>query len=196
MKRAPALAAALLALVGAAGEAAQPEAAAPARVAQPLGRLFFTPPERAQLDTARSQKRVLQAAPEQPAAAPPQIVTYGGIVRRSDGKALLWLNNQLVEEKEAISSLNMRGRVRPDGTVTIQVPDSTSSIDVRVGQSLEIHSGKVAESRRPAPEQAPPAPVAKPTAPEAKSPAPKPGEREAPEARAELPDAQRVTGAK
>src|SRR5712671_6088173 len=49
-----------------------------ASTAQPLGRLFFTPAERAQLDQARSQKqRPVQASPADSAAAPSagQVVT-------------------------------------------------------------------------------------------------------------------------
>jgi hypothetical protein len=75
-------------------------------------------------------------------------VTYGGIVRRSDGKSMLWINNRLADEKEALTGLNLRGRVRPDGAVTLQVPNTGSSIDVKVGQSVEVLTGKVAEGRR------------------------------------------------
>ncbi|HYH40460.1 MAG TPA: hypothetical protein VD867_00635, partial [Burkholderiales bacterium] len=119
-----------------------------------LGRLFFTPTERAQLDLARSQKKAPAEAAAPAAELPPlpQTVTYGGIVRRSDGKSMLWLNNQLVDEKEALSGLNLKGRVRPDGAVTLRVPQTGGSIDVKVGQSVELHTGRVGEVRRPAAE--------------------------------------------
>ncbi|MGZ8267485.1 MAG: hypothetical protein ACXW20_08080, partial [Burkholderiales bacterium] len=48
----------------------------------------------------------------------------------------------------ALTGLNLRGRVRPDGAVTLQVPNTGSSIDVKVGQSVEVLTGKVAERRR------------------------------------------------
>lgn len=153
-------------------KSAQPENTRPAKSTQPLGRLFFTPDERAQLDVARTQKKPTQLASteEAPPAAPPppQIVTYGGIVRRSDGRAMLWINNQLVDEKDALSALNVKGRVRADGAVTIQVPQSTATIDVKVGQSVEVHSGKVAETRRADPEAKAPPSDAKPSASDAK----------------------------
>jgi hypothetical protein len=85
-------------------------------------------------------------------APEPQIVSYGGIVRRSDGKAMLWINNRLVEEKEALAGLNLKGKVRPDGSVTLHVPESGSSIDVKVGQSVELQSGRRAEGRKGQPE--------------------------------------------
>ncbi len=122
---------------------------------QPIGRLFFTPSERAQLDMARIQKKPppdAVAAAATPEAPPlPQTVTYGGIVRRSDGKAMLWINNRLVEEKEALTGLNLKGRVRPDGAVTVQVPNTGGSINVKVGQSVELQTGKVGEARKPEP---------------------------------------------
>jgi hypothetical protein len=124
--------------------------AGPASSAQPIGRLFFTPAERAQLDNARAQKR----APQPTSAAQPvdtrpetQVITYNGIVRRSDGKSILWLNNRPADEKEALSGLAITGRVRPDGAVTLQVPGSGSSVDLKVGQRAELQTGKVSESR-------------------------------------------------
>src|SRR6185503_4409123 len=93
-----------LAAVSAAAVAAQTEVKAPAAPQAPLGRLFFTPAERAQLDVARMQRKPAAqtaAAAETVEAAPaPQTVTYSGIVRRSDGRSMLWINNQLVEEKD------------------------------------------------------------------------------------------------
>jgi hypothetical protein len=131
-------------------------AAGPAASAQPVGRLFFTPTERAQLDHARAQKRVPQqptTATAQPVDTRPetQVITYNGIVRRSDGKSILWLNSKPADEKEALSGLAVTGRVRPDGRVTLQVPGSGSSVDLKVGQRAELQTGKVSESR---PEQA------------------------------------------
>jgi hypothetical protein len=125
-------------------------AAGPAGSAQPIGRLFFTPAERAQLDNARAQKRVPQpAAAAQPVDTRPetQVVTYNGIVRRSDGKSILWLNNKPADEKEALSGLAITGRVKADGGVTLQVPGSGSSVDLKVGQRAELQTGKVSESR-------------------------------------------------
>jgi hypothetical protein len=126
-------------------------AAAPAGwSAQPVGRLFFTPAERAALDAARVQKPTPQAAaaPQEPPRPTSQTITYSGIVRRSDGKSTLWLNNKAVDEKDALSSLAVTGRVRADGAVTLQVPETGASIDLKVGQRAELQTGRVAEARR------------------------------------------------
>jgi hypothetical protein len=127
-----------------------------------IGRLFFTPAERAQLDIARTQKKPAAAAAAPEAAEEetpvPQIVTYGGLVRRSDGKSLLWLNGRLLEEKEALAGSALQGRVRPDGAVALRAPHSGGSIEIKVGQSVELVSGKVAEGRSVEP---PPKPASK-----------------------------------
>ncbi len=206
MKRVLALFAGALAIAAAHG--AQPEIAGAARSAQTLGRLFFTPTERAQLDTARIQKKPAQPAlaAEQAEAPPPsQVVTYSGIVRRSDGRAMLWINNQLVDEKDALSALNVKGKVRSDGSVTIQVPDSTATIELKVGQSVDLHSGKVAETWRLTPEPKASAPDVK-SPPQPRQPEREEGRTDAAPASATKPDPasrrpdpaenQRITGAK
>ena len=127
-------------------------AASAAGAAQPVGRLFFTPAERAQLDVARATKRAPEPPASQKAAAEPpppetQIITYSGIVRRSDGKSILWLNSRAADEKEALSGLPVSGRVRPDGGVTLQVPGGDRTIDLKVGQRAELQTGRVSEAR-------------------------------------------------
>lgn len=161
-----------LGVIGTTAEAAEPEAKASAAPAS-IGRLFFTPSERAQLDIARMQRKpaaLAATASAEPVEAPPttQVVTYGGIVRRSDGKSMLWINNRLVDEKDALSGLSLKGKVRSDGAVTLHVPQTGGSIDVKVGQSVELQTGRVAETRKPPPETkpAPTADDAKPVAPE------------------------------
>ena len=166
MKRALLIAA--LGVLGVPAEAAQPEAKA-ALAPQSIGRLFFTPAERSHLDAARLQRKPTApaaSAAAEPAEPPPttQVVTYGGIVRRSDGKSMLWINNRLVEEKDALSGLSLKGKVRPDGAVTLQVPQTGGSIDVKVGQSVELQTGRVAETRKPPPEAKPAPPVDEPKA--------------------------------
>jgi hypothetical protein len=122
---------------------------------QSLGRFFFTPAERVELDAARARKRQAPApAPVvEPAPTPPprRTVTYGGIVRRSDGRSMLWLNDRLADEQEALASLDLRGRVGADGSVSLGVSEDDAEIRVKVGQSAEIHTRTVMErSRLPA----------------------------------------------
>lgn len=139
--------------------------AAPA--ADNLGRLFFTPAQRAQLDTARRQRAhrpaIEAAAEESPPAA---IVTYSGVVQRSDGHSTVWINNRAVRDRARMDAAEPRARVDAYGAASITLPQQQRSIRLKVGQTADVASGRVVESyaRRPAPAPAatPPAPPADP----------------------------------
>jgi len=151
-----------LALAGILIALAAPAAAADA----PLGRLFFTPSQRASLDVARSHRTRATVATErtdEDVQPVPQTITYGGMVRRSDGRTTVWLNDHAIDEQKAASGSTIIRRVRPDGAVTLEVPQSSRSVDLKVGQSVEVLSGSIGEGYR----QRPAAGGAKPTGEEA-----------------------------
>jgi hypothetical protein len=152
-----------------------------ASAAEQLGRLFFTPAQRAQLDLARSQKGRAALPSDQEEAVPvPEVVTYGGIVRRNDGKTTVWINNRAVNDGKAADRLPVASRVRPDGSVNLQVPQSNRSVNLKVGQSVDIVSGTIAEPYARNPVAAKPAP--KPAAVRDNGPAAKPGSASPPPA--------------
>lgn len=127
---------------------------------QELGRLFFTPAQRASLDVARSQRARAALATEnteQEAAPVSQTITYGGLIRRDDGRTTVWLNNQAVRDTDPAGAGAVVTRVRPDGRITLQAPQSSRSVDLKPGQSVELLSGTVEEgySRRPLSEPEP-----------------------------------------
>lgn len=113
-----------------------------------VGRLFFTPSQRASLDVARSQRTRVTVATErteellQPA---PQTITYGGMIRRSDGQTTVWLNNRRVDESRPAAGSTIVRQVRPNGAVTLEVPQSNRRVDLKVGQSVEVLSGSIGE---------------------------------------------------
>lgn len=124
-----------------------------APAAEPLGRLFYTPAQRAQLDVARSQKSRAPLESEKEDAMPaPDVVIYGGVVRRSDGKTTVWINNRAVNDGKAADRLPVASRVRPDGSINLQVPQTNRSVNLKVGQSVDIVSGTIGEpyARSPA----------------------------------------------
>jgi hypothetical protein len=133
-----------------------------------MGRLFFTPAQRSSLDVARSQRAratlSTERTEEQPAVPQEQTITYGGAVRRSDGKSTVWINGRPVTEQEAAAGATVVGRVGADGSVSLQVPQSGRSVQLKPGQSLELLSGTIEEaySRKPVAPEAKPA--AKPQA--------------------------------
>ncbi|HEX9673853.1 MAG TPA: hypothetical protein VGA12_10495 [Burkholderiales bacterium] len=167
----------------------------PASAQERLGRLFFTPAQRASLDVARSQRARAAVATEKSeveATPVPQTITYSGVLRRSDGKTTVWINNQPVHDRESAGAAAIVGRVRPDGSVTLQVPQSGRSVSLKPGQSVELLSGAVEEaySRRLEPPKPEPKPAAKPAA-DAKSARPPAPDRAAEREREER-EAQRI----
>ena len=127
--------------------------AIPAWAADPtIGRLFFTPSQRNSLDIARSQRTRVTVATEttQEVLQPvPQTITYGGMIRRSDGRSTVWLNNRPVHDGNAATgSPTIVRRVGPDGAVTLEVPQSNRQVDLKVGQSVEVLSGSIGDSYR------------------------------------------------
>lgn len=116
-----------------------------------LDRMFFTPEQRASLDNQRKQNLHIEIGPVnvQPAAPVPQNLSVNGIVRRSDGKSTIWLNNRAVTEPHAGGINVVTGK--NDDRVKLTDPESGRSVDLKVGQTVEIVSGTIQEnySRRP-----------------------------------------------
>ena len=113
-----------------------------------LGRIFFTPAQRATLDNARKQNIRVEigndSEQEPAAAAVPQNVRLNGMIRRSDGKNTIWLNNRVVNEQQPGTLNAAIGKA--DNKVRISVPDSGRNVDLKVGQTVEIVSGTIEES--------------------------------------------------
>jgi hypothetical protein len=117
-------------------------ASQPAPAADPaVGRIFFTPEQRAQLDLLRNQKAIASQKSDEPV---PEIVTYNGIIRRSDGKATVWINNEALSEADLRNKQSIVGSIGRDGQVTLQAPQT--AVQLKVGQSATLFSGKVEES--------------------------------------------------
>ncbi len=140
--------------------------------AVPTGRIFFTPEQRAQLDLLRTQKAVASKVRDEPI---PENVTYNGIVRSSDGKTTVWVNNEALTDAELRVKQSIVGRVDRNGRILLQTPQATGAaqLQLKVGQSAELLSGKIDEpyaAQRAAPagklkteSKSPTAPAAEPS---------------------------------
>jgi len=106
---------------------------APAQ-AQELGRLFFTPDQRAALD-ARRKARV----PDKPAAATVVSPTtrLDGYVRRENGKSTVFVNGEALPETAPEAPRIGTGRV------TVNVGESGARAGLRPGESLDRSTGEV-----------------------------------------------------
>lgn len=116
--------------------------------AEGLGRLFFAPGQRAQLDVARAQRDrrapIIVENTEQAAPQGPDVLTYSGVVRRNDGKSTVWINGKPMTERTRDGDVNLLG-VRRDGAVSVTVPQTDRAASLRVGQSLDVISGTIEE---------------------------------------------------
>lgn len=110
----------------------------PPAAGQELGRLFFTPEQRAALD-ARRRARV----PDTPAAA---VVTspttrVDGFVRRSGGPATVWVNGEPLGEKGPDAPRIVRDSAEP--RVAIPVGEAGVRFSLKPGQELDRSSGEI-----------------------------------------------------
>jgi len=83
-----------------------------------LGRLFYTPVQRAQLESARTHN-VTQRAGQNPRSSPDDATAplrFDGMVIRSDGKTTRWVDGKPQLDGSAVSGLRP-GQIRADGKV-------------------------------------------------------------------------------
>jgi hypothetical protein len=113
--------------------------------AEPVGRLFFSPEQRAQLDALRTRKVVAAQAKDEPA---PEFVTYSGLIRRGDGKTTVWVNNKAITERDLRETDSLVGRIERDGRIVLQMGQTagTPSQRLKVGQRVELGTGRVEEN--------------------------------------------------
>jgi hypothetical protein len=109
--------------------------------AQELGRLFFTPEQRAALD-ARRKARV----PDKPAAVPvteSPVTRVNGAVQRGGGKSTVWVNGEMIPEGVQTDGARVTPRSPKPGSVSIPAGEGPQRYDLRVGESLDRGSGEV-----------------------------------------------------
>ena len=99
--------------------------------AQELGRLFFTPEERAALD-ARRKARLPDKPASTPAAAAP-VTRVDGFVRRSAGPSTVWVNGAPAEDASPGS----------DARVSVPLGDRAGRVRLKPGETLDRGTGEV-----------------------------------------------------
>ncbi len=112
--------------------------------AEPLGRLFYTPQQRATLDSARRQNIKVDVVTE--TSAPPENISVNGVINRSDGQSTVWINNRPLNEKRAPNGITIVSRSADNASVTLHLPQSSRNVDLKVGQNLDATNGQIQES--------------------------------------------------
>ena len=104
--------------------------------AEELGRLFFTPERRQQLDHQRQFNLEEQReAPDDPT------LTINGVVTRSSGKRTVWVNGIMQNETDFSNKAWVAPLRKDPGRVIIQ-PDSSPDTKARVGDTVNRDTGK------------------------------------------------------
>jgi hypothetical protein len=110
--------------------------------AEPLGRLFFTPSQRAALDAGKQVSK----PPTVRAVAPraPRAVMLNGVVTRSDGESAVWINGHEAGGK-IVSGVSASTFATDPTSAQLRIGGGRKSVRMRVGQQLDPASGKVLE---------------------------------------------------
>jgi hypothetical protein len=104
--------------------------------AQELGRLFFTPEQRANLDLRRKAR--MPDRPAAPVAAPTTRVD--GYVKRSGGPSTVWINGEALGESAAEAPRIDTSRER--GAVSVNV-EGGGRVRLKPGETLDRANGEV-----------------------------------------------------
>lgn len=116
-------------------------------MADPLGRLFFTPEQRHALDMRRNSDGTLT---ENNADVPAEEITLNGIVKRSGGKSTVWINQIVQTETDLVSGPKAQPSQARLPNIPVNVPSLKKTINLKVGQTLDTRSGEIREGYQPA----------------------------------------------
>jgi len=114
--------------------------------AESLGRLFTTPSQRAYIDKFKSRyikgekiEPVVHTEPKHKknAASVEMPITYNGLVKRSNGKNVVWVNGVLVDSDQAQNKshqVKVLGNVSRDNSVIVKPQGSSRVVRLKPGQ--------------------------------------------------------------
>jgi hypothetical protein len=126
----------------------------------PLGRLFLTPEQRAALDNARRNKirtdTVAAAVVKKPKPPAARSLLINGVVKRSDGETIVWVSGKPVEGETPDGMQFQVPPQTPGGTVMVREPERGRRVEIKVGQQVDMLTGRVKEPfERPSQNAAP-----------------------------------------
>jgi hypothetical protein len=121
---------------------------------EPLGRLFSTPKERANLDYLRQTRKNIVPQAVAPTASPvqvlalPKAVELQGYVKRSDGKqGTVWINQQAIQEGTKNGEIAVGHLPQQQNRVPIQINASGKVLTLKAGQTYDPETNRVREIR-------------------------------------------------
>ena len=124
---------AVLAILGLAGPPS------PANAEEPLGRLFFTPERRHNLD----RQRQLNIQDRQEIPVDPSL-TINGVVSRNTGKRTVWINGVAQNENDPPSEITVTPNRKAPGTVVVKAAEAPPA-NARVGDTVNRNTGETTD---------------------------------------------------
>ena len=103
-----------------------------------LGRLFFTPQQRRELDRQRDT-----SPEEKPLVASEPTLTIDGVVTRSSGKRTVWINGSAHNDGAQPGGIAIGTSRRNPGQVVVR-PSGAPPTPARVGETVDRATGKTA----------------------------------------------------
>lgn len=120
-------------------------------LAAELGRLFFTPAERARLNELRANAKTVelvdQTNPEAvEVVTPPSDVSVQGYVKRSDGKkSTVWVNGQPVQEGSRAGGVDVGKLQGGSNQVPLTLSGSGKSVKLKAGQLYDPANDQITD---------------------------------------------------
>lgn len=105
--------------------------------AETMGRLFFTPAQRATLDAGKELEKPKGA---ERVIKGPRSVKLNGVVKRSDGESMVWINGKPVVQGSSVAA---SVSAADPAAVRVRVKGEDRAADLRVGQTLDTASGRI-----------------------------------------------------
>jgi len=106
----------------------------PAAQADELGRLFFTPAQRAQLEQRRYQPSTstthADSEEHTDESTDDRILTVNGIVQKTGGKRTVWING-------SAQKMGYDNGSSPE-SIIVTLPDQTKAVKLKVGQRIKL----------------------------------------------------------
>jgi len=118
--------------------------------AEQLDRLFFSPGERICLEQLRwrapepkpAAEQQVEDATDSSSDEKPAFITMSGLMTRSSGAPVLWLNGASYRGKKFPENVRLPKPVTA-GQIVLRVPEKGKSYRLRPGQTLDVVSGQV-----------------------------------------------------
>ena len=110
------------------------------KAAEALGRLFFTPEQRAALDAGKLAGGKRSSTP---AVHIPRSVTLNGVVTRSDGESTVWVNGRTLHERS--TGIRATASASDSTAARLKVGAARKPVRIRVGQRIDLRTGNIAE---------------------------------------------------